>query len=66
MKSGSKRPVLPPAKDPTPSPTPTSVDVVNARNDEMALAKRRRGRTSTMLTSGDLGMADIEKKKLLG
>jgi len=67
MKSSAKRPKLPPPADPPPSPTPTGADAVNARDEEMRLSKKRRGKASTILTAGqDLGVLNVEKKSMLG
>ena len=61
-----KRPKMPPA--PAPSPTPTQIDVEALRKSEDVRRKlrARAGRAGTILTEGDLGMADIGKNVLLG
>ena len=63
---GGKRPKMPPA--PAPSPTPTQIDVEALRKSEDVRRKlrARAGRAGTILTEGDLGMADIGKNVLLG
>ncbi len=61
--SGSK-PKLPPVADPVPTPESIDVQALQAGEAERRRLKARRGRRSTILTEGSLGVN--EKKSLLG
>lgn len=62
----TKRPKLPP--EPPPVPTQEDIDTESARKAEdiRRKLKARTGRRGTILTEGDLGVADIRKHTLLG
>ena len=61
--SGSK-PKLPPVAAPAPTPESIDVQALQAGEAERRRLKARRGRRSTILTEGSLGVN--EKKSLLG
>ncbi len=61
--SGSK-PKLPPVADPIPTPEDIDVQALQKGEAERRRLKARRGRRSTILTEGSLGVN--EKKSLLG
>ncbi len=61
--SGSK-PKLPPVAPPVPIPQDIDVQAMQAGEAERRRLKARRGRRSTILTEGSLGVN--EKKSLLG
>ena len=70
MSGGGTKPKLPPA--PPPAPTPVEVDG-GVADRTIRTAKRQRGRRSTILTEGGLGVPDVAvnpnmepKKSLLG
>ena len=55
-------------KSTDPIPTPTDIDIEARRKaeDVRRKLKARAGRVGTILTEGDLGVADISKSVLLG
>ena len=61
---GSGKPKLPPVADPAPTPEDIDVQALQAGEAERRRLKARRGRRSTILTEGSLGVN--EKKSLLG
>ncbi len=62
----SKAPALP--AGPSPAPTPQDIDIEAQRKSEdvRRKLKARAGRAGTILTEGDLGIADVGKNVLLG
>jgi hypothetical protein len=65
MSGGGKRAKLPPS--PAPAPTPESIQegALDAASQERLAAKKRKGRRSTILTEGGLGVTNTEQKKSL-
>lgn len=61
---GSRKAKLPPVADPIPVPEDIDVQALQKGEAERRRLKRRRGRRSTILTEGALGVED--KKSLLG
>tara|TARA_R110001592_G_scaffold119692_1_gene323032 strand:- start:415 stop:633 length:219 start_codon:yes stop_codon:yes gene_type:complete len=65
-----KMPSLPPVPVPVaiPEPTVSSEDKERIASEQAAIARKRRGRSSTILTGplGDVTESEIEKKTLLG
>jgi len=59
-----------PPPPPPPPPTPKAADVAPDVRDYAALDRKRKGRSSTIMTQGGaqglVGMENIQKKKLMG
>ena len=61
---GAKKTKLPPISDPVPTPEDVDIQALQKGEAERRRLKARRGRRSTILTEGSLGVN--EKKSLLG
>lgn len=63
---GGGSPKLPPVAAPAPTPESIQEGTLLAGSREALLRRRQRGRRSTILTEGGLGIDTAEKKSLLG
>lgn len=63
---GGRSQKLPPAASPAPTPESIQEGAATLGERERSLARRRKGRRSTILTEGGLGGAPVERQSLLG
>jgi hypothetical protein len=63
---GSRKQKLPPVASPAPTPESVQEGAASLGEQERVLAKRRKGRRSTILTEGSLGGAPVDRQSLLG